>query len=48
MNKKIAVAGTGYVGLTIATRLAQYNHVMAVDIIHEKIEMINIRSLLSG
>ena len=36
----IAVAGTGYVGLSIATLLAQHNHVMAVDIIPEKVEMI--------
>lgn len=43
MNKKIAVAGTGYVGLSIATLLAQNNHVMAVDIIPEKVEMINNR-----
>lgn len=40
---KIAVAGTGYVGLSIATLLAQHNHVMAVDIIPEKVEMINQR-----
>lgn len=39
----IAVAGTGYVGLSIATLLAQHNHVTAVDIIPEKIEMINNR-----
>ena len=37
----IAVAGTGYVGLSIATLLAQHNHVVAVDIIDEKVEMIN-------
>ena len=37
----IAVAGTGYVGLSIATLLAQNNHVTAIDIIPEKIEMIN-------
>lgn len=37
----IAVAGTGYVGLSIATLLAQHNHVTAVDIIPEKIELIN-------
>lgn len=37
----IAVAGTGYVGLSIATLLAQHNHVTAVDIIPEKIDMIN-------
>lgn len=43
MNKKIAVAGTGYVGLSIATLLAQHNHVVAVDIIPEKVEMINHR-----
>ena len=41
MNKKIAVAGTGYVGLSIATLLAQHNHVVAVDIIPEKVELIN-------
>ncbi len=41
MNRKIAVAGTGYVGLSIATLLAQHNHVMAVDIIPEKVELIN-------
>lgn len=37
----IAVAGTGYVGLSIATLLAQHNHVTAVDIIPEKVEMLN-------
>lgn len=41
MNKRITVAGTGYVGLSIATLLAQHNHVVAVDIIPEKVEMIN-------
>lgn len=42
-NKKynIAVAGTGYVGLSLAILLAQHNHVTAVDIIPEKIEMLN-------
>ena len=40
---KIAVAGTGYVGLSIATLLAQNNQVMAVDIIPEKVELINKR-----
>lgn len=39
----IAIAGTGYVGLSIATLLSQHNHVTAVDIIEEKIEMINQR-----
>lgn len=38
---KIAVAGTGYVGLSIATLLAQHNTVMAVDIVPEKVELIN-------
>ena len=38
---KIAVAGTGYVGLSIATLLAQHHHVIAVDIIPEKVELIN-------
>ena len=38
---KIAVAGTGYVGLSIATLLAQHNKVYAVDIIPEKVELIN-------
>ncbi|MDE6097835.1 MAG: UDP-glucose 6-dehydrogenase, partial [Muribaculaceae bacterium] len=38
---KIAVAGTGYVGLSIATLLAQHNHVTAVDVISEKIDSIN-------
>lgn len=41
MNRKIAVAGTGYVGLSIATLLAQHNHVTAVDIIPEKVDLIN-------
>lgn len=41
MNKKIAVAGTGYVGLSISTLLAQHNHVTAVDIVPDKVEMIN-------
>ena len=39
----IAVAGTGYVGMSIATLLAQHNHVTAVDVIHEKVEKINNR-----
>ena len=40
---KIAVAGTGYVGMSIATLLAQHNHVAAVDIVPEKVEKINKR-----
>ena len=40
---RIAVAGTGYVGLSIATLLAQYNQVTAVDIIPEKVDLINRR-----
>lgn len=40
---KIAVAGTGYVGLSIATLLSQHHHETAVDIIPEKVEMINNR-----
>lgn len=43
MSEKIAVAGTGYVGLSIATLLAQHNAVTAVDIISEKVERINAR-----
>lgn len=42
-NYKIAVAGTGYVGLSIATLLAQHNKVIAVDIVPEKVELINNR-----
>lgn len=38
---KIAVAGTGYVGLSIATLLSQHHHVTAVDIVPEKVELIN-------
>ena len=38
---KIAVAGTGYVGLSIATLLSQHHQVMAVDIVPEKVELIN-------
>ena len=38
---KIAVAGTGYVGLSIATLLSQHHKVTAVDIIPEKVELIN-------
>lgn len=41
MNRKIAVAGTGYVGLSLAVLLAQHNKVTAVDIVPEKVEMIN-------
>ena len=38
---KIAVAGTGYVGLSIATLLSQHHQVTAVDIIPEKVELMN-------
>ncbi len=41
MNKKISVAGTGYVGLSLAVLLAQHNRVTAVDIIPEKVALIN-------
>ena len=40
---KIAVAGTGYVGLSIATLLSQHHQVTAVDVIPEKVDMINRR-----
>lgn len=40
---QIAVAGTGYVGLSIATLLSQHHHVTAVDVIPEKVEKINRR-----
>ena len=40
---KIAVAGTGYVGLSIATLLSQHHHVTAVDILPEKVALINAR-----
>ena len=43
MNRKIAVAGTGYVGLSVATLLAQHNHVLAVDVLPEKVDCINRR-----
>ena len=43
MKMKIAVAGTGYVGLSIATLLSQHHEVMAVDIIQEKVDLINQR-----
>ena len=43
MNKNIVVAGTGYVGLSIATLLSQHNHVTAVDIVPEKVDLINQR-----
>ena len=40
---KVAVAGTGYVGLSIATLLSQHHHVTAVDVIAEKVEKLNNR-----
>lgn len=43
MNRRIAVAGTGYVGLSLAVLLAQHNQVTAVDVIPEKVELINHR-----
>lgn len=42
LNKKIAVAGTGYVGLSMDTFLDQYNNVINVDIVSEKVKLINI------
>ena len=42
-KKRIAVAGTGYVGLSIATLLAQHHQVTAVDILPEKVNLINQR-----
>ena len=41
MSKNIAVAGTGYVGLSLAVLLAQNNHVTAVDIVQEKVDKLN-------
>ncbi|MBP3263429.1 nucleotide sugar dehydrogenase [Pseudobutyrivibrio sp.] len=41
MNKRIAVAGTGYVGLSLAVLLSKNNHVTAVDVIPEKVDLIN-------
>lgn len=38
---KIAVAGTGYVGLSLAVLLSQHNHVVAVDVVPEKVDLIN-------
>lgn len=42
---KIAVAGTGYVGLSIAVLLAQHHEIKAVDIVAEKVELINQKNL---
>ena len=44
---RVAVAGTGYVGLSIATLLSQHHHVTAVDVIPEKVEKLNKRFPLS-
>ena len=46
-NIKVAVAGTGYVGLSIATLLSQHHHVTPVDVIPEKVEKLNNRFLQS-
>lgn len=43
MDRKIAVAGTGYVGLSLAILLSQHNHVIAVDILSDKVDKINRR-----
>ena len=43
MNRKIAIAGTGYVGLSLAVLLAQHNSVTAVDLLPEKVRLINHR-----
>lgn len=43
MKKNIAVAGAGYVGLSIATLLAQNNHIELVDVVPEKVEKVNKR-----
>ena len=43
MNKQIAVAGTGYVGLSLAVLLAQHNKVKAVDVIPGKVKLVNDR-----
>ena len=40
---KIAVAGTGYVGMSLAVLLAQHNKVVAIDVVEEKVNMINNR-----
>ena len=45
---KIAVAGTGYVSLSMATFLAQHNSVTAVDVIADKVDKINRRESLAG
>lgn len=42
-NMKIAVAGTGYVGLSMATLLSQHHDVVAVDVVPERVQMVNER-----
>ena len=41
LTMNISVAGTGYVGLSIATLLAQHNHVTAVDVVPERVDLVN-------
>ena len=44
---KITVAGTGYVGLSLGVLLAQHNHVVAVDIVQAKVDMMSARSWIA-
>lgn len=45
---KISVAGTGYVGMSIATLLAQHNEVTAVDVVPERVDMVNQKKSCGG